>query len=305
MYKTILFLLLIILIFIFLVVNKYEYYIENFKDNNNLICNHYKFKSDEEYNLRQIEYNRVDGYLKHKLDDKININWKKRANSKTNLAITKYVSELKNQMKNSLVQNTKKYYNISVVCMFRYEDLYLEEWIHYYIMHGIEHFFLYSHRNTDNTIKILQPFIIKGYITLIDWKDEELLKIDKKKRRLQYGGIVGFSKTSLQNLAFIDFVKNHKHKTKWIIKIDVDEFIHPENTNIKIKDVLNSTTLKKKKYKVPRIDFGSNNYIKKPKRIIIENYMKSENKSSSHKSIALTKFISKNDKGGCHSFKML
>jgi len=266
------------------------------------MCNHYKFKSDEEYEKRLIEYNK-SGHMKNKLNHKINIEWKKRANNKNNLEIIKYVTELEKQIKKPLVKIHHKNYNISIVSMFRYEDEYLEEWLYYYIMHGVEHFFLYSHKNTENTIKILQPFIINGYITLIDWNDKELSKIPKKKRRLQYGGIVGFNKISLQNLAFIDFVKNHKHKTKWIIKIDVDEYIYPKNTKLKIKDELHNSS--KKYYSVPRIDFGNNNHIKKPNGLIIENYTRSENTPSHRKAISLTKFISKDDKGGAHNFKMI
>lgn len=293
---------IVITVLVFIVLIKGDcqtYNKEKYKESNKFICNHYKFKSEEEYQKRQIEFNK-GGYMKNKLSDKMNIKWKKRANSRDNFDITKYIIELKNQMKTPLIKNKKKIYNISVVSMFRYEDAYLEEWLHYCIMHGIDHFFLYSNNNTENTIKILQPFIDNGYVTLIEWKDDEILKIPENQRRKVWND---YHKISLQNLAFIDFVKNHKHKTKWIIKIDIDEFIYPLNTDLKIKDVLDHST--EKYHKVPRIDFGNNNHDKKPKGLIIQNYTKSELKPSGIQPIALTKFISKNDKGGAHSFEML
>ena len=40
----------------------------------------------------------------------------------------------------------------------------------------------------------------------------------------------------------IDFVKNYKQKTKWIIKVDIDEFIYPINTKLKIKDILHNSS---------------------------------------------------------------
>ena len=138
-----------------------------------------------------------------------------------------------------------KYYFMSVVVMFRYEDNYIEEWLHYYIMHGTEHFFMYSNENTLKTLQILQPFIDKGYVTLIEWNNYVLNNISESKRRTKWNH---YSKCSTQNLAFIDFVKNHKHKTKWIIKVDIDEFIYPKNTELKIKDILHNRSEKKFKF---------------------------------------------------------
>lgn len=307
-------LLLIICIICIICIILYLFYKKNFEyfntNQNNktiFICNHYKFKSDEEYQKRLIEYNK-GGHMDGKLSQKKRTEkWKKKSSVINNYDIMKYKDELKKHMKEPLHKNKKKntIYNISVVVMFRYEDDYLEEWLYYYIMHGIEHFFLYSNKNTENTIKILKPFIDKGYITLIDWNDKELLRIPKNKRRLKDGSIVGWNKICLQNLAFIDFVKNYKHKTKWIIKVDIDEFIYPKNTKLKIKDVLDKLDSSTKIIYVPRIDFGNNGHKYKPKGLIIENYTKSALSPSSSKPIALTKFISNNDEGGAHYFKMV
>ena len=263
------------------------------------ICNHYKFKSNEEYDNRLKEYNK-NGYMQYKLNNKMIFEWMNRTNKISNFSITYCINELKKHIKSPLKQIYNKYYFISVVVMFRYEDDYLEEWLHYYILHGIEHFFMYSNNNSKKTNIILQPYIDKGYITLIEWNDEVLDNINVKLRRQSWND---YGKLSQQNLAFIDFVKNHKHKTKWIIKVDVDEFIYPSNKKFKIKDILQESS--KKYYLTPRIDFGNNNHIKKPKGLIIENYTKSEIKPSSYKSIALTKFISNKDKGGAHTFKLL
>jgi hypothetical protein len=266
-------------------------------------CNHYKFKSDEEYDRRTIEFNK-GGHMKNKLNHSKTTKWKIRANQVNNFEITTYIDKLKEHMNKPIIKNVNTSYFLSVVTMFRYEDEYLNEWLHYYIMHGVEHFFLYSHNNTENTIKILQPFIDNGYVTLIEWKDEELLKVPKKKRRTQWGHIVGWKKTiGLQNLALMDFVKKHKSKTKWIIKIDVDEFIYPTNKQLKIKDVLLNT--KTIYFLVPRKDFGNNNHITKPNGLILENYTKSEIKNSSFKAIALTKHISPKDPGYAHEFTLL
>ena len=75
---------------------------------------------------------------------------------------------------------------MSVVVMFRYEDDYIEEWIHYYIMHGIKHFFMYGNQNSLKTIQILQPFINKGYVTLIEWNNDVINDIPESKRRKKW-----------------------------------------------------------------------------------------------------------------------
>ena len=263
---------------------------------NNILfmCNHYKFKSDEEYNSRTIEFNK-NGYMQQKLNDAMNVKWKKRANQSSNFAITTYIPELKQHMSTPLKNiNRQKHYFASVVVMFRYEDAYINEWIHYYIMHGIEHFFMYSNENSRETAQILQPFIDKGYVTLIEWNND--IDVNSRQRWDDYNTV------SLQNLAFIDFVKNHKHRTKWVLKVDIDEFMYPKNTRLKLRDVLSRTS--KKYFVVRRIDFGNNGHIKKPKGLILENYTKAEVKPSSFKAIALCEYISHDDPGGAHGFQM-
>ncbi len=283
----------------------YIYPIEYFT-NNPFICNHYKFKSDQEYEERRTEYDK-DGHMKNKLGHSGTTDWKEIANSVDNTKLKdKYLELLHKFMQvnvTDLPQINKTDINISVVTMFRFEDDYLVEWLYYYIMHGIDHFYLYSHNNTQKTYDLLKPFIDKGYITLIIWNDNELEKIPKDHRRLEYGGIVGWDKISLQNLAFMDFVKKYKNNTKWVIKIDVDEFIYLSNNNLYIKDVLNNTP--ENYFSVSRFDFGNNGHKTKPSGLIIDNYTKSEEKSSSRKAIARTKFISNDDEGGAHDFKMI
>ena len=261
--------------------------------------NHYKYKSVEEYELRMKEYNK-NGYMKNKLNAPYNKKKQEKSNTTKNTEILKYVNKLKKHMKKPLKivkRFSDKYkYFASVVVMFRFEDDYLEEWLHYYIMHGIDHFYMYSNMNTYKTYNILQPYINKGYITLIKWDD--MIPIDNRREQWNH-----YHKTSTQNLAFRDFVKKYKDETKWIIKADVDEFIYPENTKLYIKDILLNSN--KNYLRIPRSDFGNNNYKKKPKGLIIENYIKSEQKPSSSKAIALTKDIDIECKGYAHTFKMI
>ena len=144
----IIFVILIILLLIYILfLNSKETFVSkyNFK---NLIINHYKFKSDEEYKMRTAEYNKNNSYMKDKLSNKINDKWMKRTNKKYNNGILIYLEKLKNHI-NTPLKKVKKYnddkkykYFISIVTMFRFEDDYLEEWLHYNIMNGVDHFYL-------------------------------------------------------------------------------------------------------------------------------------------------------------------
>lgn len=266
-------------------------------NNEKLKMNHYKYKSVEEYELRMKEYNK-NGYMKNKLS--ASYNHKKTDNIK-NTTILKYVNKLKKHMKiplQKLKRFSDKYkYFASVVVMFRFEDDYLDEWLHYYIMHGIDHFYMYSNMNTYKTYNILQPYINKGYITLIKW-DDDMVPIDNRREQWNH-----YHKTSTQNLAFRDFVRKYKDETKWIIKADIDEFIYPENTKLYIKDILLSSD--KNYLRIPRTDFGNNYYKKKPNGLVIKNYVMSKKERSSLKVIALTKDIHPECTGSAHSFKMI
>ena len=115
---------------------------------------------------------------------------------------------------------------------------------------------MYSNHNTQ---QILQSFIDKRYVTLIEWNDSVLNSIPESTRRKTWKD---YSKRSTQNLAFFDFAKNHKHKTKWIMKVDIDEFIYSIDTKLKIKEVLKKSSIKY--YSAPRINFGNNNHKTKP-----------------------------------------
>ena len=298
-------LLIIIILLLFIIKNKEQFKNNISYSNIKLACNHYKFKSDEEYLNRTIEFNK-NGYMKNKLSSETKNNkWKIKANIKENKDILLYLKPLKKFMKKPLKKvipfsDDKNYkYLISVVVMFRYEVDYLEEWLNYYIMNGITHFYMYSNENTKKTTDILKPYIDNGYITLIDWSDENHCEKNIKNRR-EDANWNHFGKISLQNCAFRDFNTKYKNETKWIIKVDVDEFVYIKDKFIFIKKFLKNT--EKKYLNIPRTDFGNNGHKKKQKGLIIENYIRSDIKSTSQKSLIQTQYISKEDRGGAHHF---
>lgn len=104
--------------------------------------------------------------------------------------------------------NSDKEYKVSVCSIFKDEGTYLKEWIEYHIIVGVEHFYLYNNKSSDNYLKILNPYINKGLVTLIDWP-----------------------KPQSQMEAFSDCAERFSSQTKWIAYIDLDEFIVPNEAN--------------------------------------------------------------------------
>lgn len=101
---------------------------------------------------------------------------------------------------------SKKKYSVSICAIFRDEGRYLEEWIEYHRIIGIEHFYLYNNFSKDNYKDILDPYIQEGIVTLTDWE-------------IPQG----------QMKAYADCVEKYSSETNWIGFIDLDEFVVPNH----------------------------------------------------------------------------
>ena len=91
---------------------------------------------------------------------------------------------------------------LSVCGIYWNEAPYLREWIEFHRLVGIEHFFLYDNRSTDNHLEVLAPFIEEGFVEVRHW--------DVFPGQLQ---------------AYDDCVKRHRDDSQWIAFIDIDEFL--------------------------------------------------------------------------------
>lgn len=112
-------------------------------------------------------------------------------------------------------RNHKKYrYEVSLHMIFKDEARYLREWLEYYLLIGVEHFYLYNNNSEDNYLDILQSYIDKGLVTLIEWP-----------------------KKYAQKEAWMDCYRKYRHETHWLGCIDADEFVNLQKHN-NIKDFL-------------------------------------------------------------------
>lgn len=99
---------------------------------------------------------------------------------------------------------------LSVVVIVKDEALYIEEWLEYHIMLGVQKFYLYDNKSSDNLTQILQPYIKAG---IVEYKY--------------------FPYKGKQVLAYNDILEKARKETYWLATIDVDEFIVPiENKSI-------------------------------------------------------------------------
>lgn len=112
---------------------------------------------------------------------------------------------------------TKKHY-LSVACIFKNDADYLKEWIEYHLIVGVEHFYLLNNESEDSYKEVLQPYIDKKIVTLIDWKTNRTENPGKPYTWV-FSTQVPALEYACNNLA--------KNESKWVAFIDTDEFLVP------------------------------------------------------------------------------
>jgi len=91
---------------------------------------------------------------------------------------------------------------LSLLAPLRDEESYLIEFINYYLIHGVDHFYFY-----DNDSEIPVSDVIGGY------RDKCT--------------VVRISGDAVQRRAYAHFCEHFKHETRWVAIFDIDEFVLP------------------------------------------------------------------------------
>ena len=149
---------------------------------------------------------------------------------------------------NFIYSKSQKVKNLSICAIFKNEAPYLKEWIEFHKLAGVEHFYLYNNNSFDDYLKVLDPYIKKGEITLIDWPAPPPCQVS----------------------AYADCLNKRKKETRWLAFIDIDEFLFATE-----KDNLVSVLQEYKNYPgvcVTSLYFGTSGHIKKPKGLQIKNF---------------------------------
>lgn len=110
-------------------------------------------------------------------------------------------------------------YEIAIGAIFQDEARFMKEWIEFHKLIGVEHFYLYNNNSKDHYLEVLQPYIDKGEVELIDWNDDFTTLAEWNK---------------IQCAAYTDCINKTKKSVMWLALIDLDEFIVPvQKSNLK------------------------------------------------------------------------
>ena len=173
-------------------------------------------------------------------------------------------------------------YELVIVAIFKNEEDYLEEWLQHYIEQGVSHFYLYSNDPDMEKYTYLDKY--KNYITMNEWIKDK----------------INTPVSTIQMQAYDHCIKNYNNEYKYIMVLDIDEFMiyhDPNNINNQkytILQTLQNLTPNFKAVKVERYDYGSDGHIIKPPGKVVDNYFSHEKMCSSYKTIANSEYIDTN-----------
>ena len=107
-----------------------------------------------------------------------------------------------------------------VTCTMIFNEApYIKEWIEFHKLMGVSKFYFYNNSSTDNTLEVLQPYILAGEAEVTDWP---------VKPPFPDG----------QQGAFKHFVEGRNQEKVWAAFIDVDEFLFAPQAKT-VMDILN------------------------------------------------------------------
>lgn len=111
-------------------------------------------------------------------------------------------------------------YELSIAAIFNNEGRFLKEWIEFHKLVGVQHFYLYNNRSTDEYWEILRPYIEAGEVELHEWGQD-------------YAHLGEWNE--VQCAAYQHALTLSKGKTHWLAIIDLDEFMVPTKEDNLVK----------------------------------------------------------------------
>lgn len=128
-----------------------------------------------------------------------------------------------------IFKNDNYRYEISVLAIFQNEDRFLKEWLDFYRVLGVDHFYLFNNLSDDNYKQVLEPYIHAGIVELFDWPFASQPGIEADWNKIQ-------------SAAYRKGLKLAEGQSKWVAIIDTDEFMFPtkqENLKLFLKEYEN------------------------------------------------------------------
>lgn len=100
--------------------------------------------------------------------------------------------------------NYKYKYDLAAMLIVKNAAQYMDEWICYHKLVGVEHFYIYDNESNDNLREVLKPYINAGLVTYTFWPG-----------------------VKQQTQTYNDALCKYRGEARWIAFIDDDEFIVP------------------------------------------------------------------------------
>lgn len=137
---------------------------------------------------------------------------------------------------------------LSICAIYREEAPYLREWVEFHRLVGVERFFLYNNRSTDDHYEVLAPLVHDGTVVVKDWP-----------------------RSGAQVAAYDDCLAEHRDDSRWIAFVDLDEFLFSP-TSKPVAEILRD-------YEqwpgigVNRLRFGTSGHRVRPSGLVLESYV--------------------------------
>jgi hypothetical protein len=170
-------------------------------------------------------------------------------------------------------------FKLVISVMVRNEEPYLDEWLEFHRMMGVEHFYIYDNGSSDGTVAKLRQSSHADRITLIDWANF----------LFGWEGVAG-PLGRMQRLAMLHSIANYGHLTEWMAFVDADEFLFPAKTGT-LLDILDEYD-DLESLSVYWNMFGTSNHLAKPDGLVTENFTRrSRRRAGPHKNLCRVKTI--------------
>lgn len=140
---------------------------------------------------------------------------------------------------------------IAIASLVKNERPYIEEWIEFHTLRGIRAFFIYDNGSNDGTPEFLRNNQWESEVHCFDWRSFDGLG-------------------SAQRFAFCHAIANYGADFRWMLFLDLDEFVFP------VEDVSLIAALSRCAHlpsiSMPWMNFGPDSHQQPPPGLVIENY---------------------------------
>lgn len=136
---------------------------------------------------------------------------------------------------------------LTACLIFRDATSYLDEWLRFHLLVGVEHFYLYDNDSEDDFHSVIRPFQAEGRVTLHRWPG-----------------------AGEQENVFRHCLDQYRDSARWIAFLDDDEFLFPA-TGESLPEILEAYD-SYAGLAVCWLLFGSNGHLTRPSGLVTRNY---------------------------------